>query len=325
MLHMNELPLRKLFIEIDGCSSGPDRFTGPIGKLITKEYNLPIVNFQIIEIDDNFKSNLTNLENIGSDQKYLRDIILGISSGEVSDSLANRSPGKLGYARWLTHANRILRSFVSISEPTEDMLNIVKYSINVYARTWFLIRSKPSFTNGSRHIFNMIAFIKEQNFKYEYNNILFKVINRNSYYAHSENILISMLTDDNPNIRLLAVNKIVLCRQRPEILTPRKFTVPNINVDATEYHLMIDEDGWYESVMTENIPTSTLLTYTIDNIPIFKFPLYPCHSQSVERHIRLVSETSKMIADADLRDGRIAATLLARKIMPSFNTKNQYR
>ena len=207
MLHMNELPLRKLFIKIDGCTSGPDRFTGPIGKLITKEYNLPIVNLQIIEIDDNFVSNLTNLEYIGSDQKYLRDIISGISSGEVSDSLANRSPGKLGYAHWLTHGNRILRSFVSISEPTEDMLNIVIYSINVYTRTWFLIRSKPSLTNGSRHMFNMIAFIKEQNFKYEYNIILFKVISRNTYYAHSEHILLSILTDDNPNLRLLAIIK----------------------------------------------------------------------------------------------------------------------
>ena len=40
---------------------------------------------------------------------------------------------------------------------------------------------------------------------------------------------------------------------------------------------MIDEDEWYESVMTEDITTSTLLSYTIDNIPIFKFHLYPCN------------------------------------------------
>ena len=48
-----------------------------------------------------------------------------------------------------------------------------------------------------------------------------------------------------------------------------------------------------------DIPTSTL-SYTIDNIPIFKFPLYSCHSQYVEHHIQLVSETSKIIADDDL-------------------------
>ena len=28
---------------------------------------------------------------------------------------------------------------------------------------------------------------------------------------------------------------------------------------------MIDEDGWYELVMTEDITTSTLLSYTIVN------------------------------------------------------------
>ena len=52
---------------------------------------------------------------------------------------------------------------------------------------------------------------------------------------------------------------------------------------------MRDEDGWYELVMTDDITTSTLLSYTIDNITIFIFPLYSCHSQSVELYIRLVS------------------------------------
>ena len=130
MLHMNELPFRKLFIKIDGCTSGPDRFTELIGKLITKKYNLPIVNFQIIEIDEHFTNLITR-------------------------------------------------------------------------------------------------------------------------------------------------------KQRPETSTPGTFNVPNINVDASEYHLMIDEDEWYELV---DIPTYTLLLYTID-ITIFKFAL--CHSQSVERHIQL--------------------------------------
>ena len=34
MLHANELPLRHLFSNLDGKTSGPRCFTGPIGKLL---------------------------------------------------------------------------------------------------------------------------------------------------------------------------------------------------------------------------------------------------------------------------------------------------
>ena len=44
---------------------------------------------------------------------YLRDIILAISIGILTDSSANRSPDKIGYARWLTTGNRILRVDIS--------------------------------------------------------------------------------------------------------------------------------------------------------------------------------------------------------------------
>ena len=35
MMHINELPLRHLFAEIDGPTSSPNAFKGPIGKRLT--------------------------------------------------------------------------------------------------------------------------------------------------------------------------------------------------------------------------------------------------------------------------------------------------
>lgn len=49
LLHFNELPLRALFLHLDGRTCGPSQFTGKIGKLLPKCESLPIVNFVPIQ------------------------------------------------------------------------------------------------------------------------------------------------------------------------------------------------------------------------------------------------------------------------------------
>ena len=48
LLHTNELPLRHLFQHLDGTSSGPQSFSGVIGKMLTSCEKLPIVKFEKI-------------------------------------------------------------------------------------------------------------------------------------------------------------------------------------------------------------------------------------------------------------------------------------
>ena len=106
---MNELPLRKVFVALDGASKGPNLCEGPIGRQLASVTYQPInLQYKHIEIDPSMINKLLNIEDISSDQKYLRDIILLIHSGILPRNFEKRSPGKLGYARWLTTANRIL-------------------------------------------------------------------------------------------------------------------------------------------------------------------------------------------------------------------------
>ena len=72
-------------------------------------------------------------------------MILAISSGTVSGSLPRRSPGKLGYASWLTTGNRILRIYISFECPSPDLVIVCRYIINVYSRNWFAIKKKNIF------------------------------------------------------------------------------------------------------------------------------------------------------------------------------------
>jgi len=69
-----------------------------------------------------------------------------------------------------------------------------------------------------------------------------------------------------------------------------------------------------DETLEENIKTSAELEENTK---------FPCHTQGVERLIRLVSQASQKVYGEDARDGYVRATLNARKEVPRFDTKRQ--
>src|SRR6218665_3315060 len=120
-------------------------------------------------------------------------------SGQCSTDLGNRKPGPMYHSRWLTTANRILRLYISKENPDKHLLTLVNYVVKVYALLWFEIKSKPSCTDGSRHLFRMIIILDTclRNRR----ELLIQLIQRNSYFAHPDNLLIAIATDERPHIR----------------------------------------------------------------------------------------------------------------------------
>ncbi|GBP00984.1 hypothetical protein EVAR_2278_1 [Eumeta japonica] len=70
------------------------------------------------------------------------------------------------------------------------------------------------------------------------------VIQRNGYFAHSENLLLAMITDERKHIRELAARRILKARSSA-VQTPRLFDVPKINFDASNY---IDIINWQKEI-----------------------------------------------------------------------------
>ena len=316
--------MKKIFTTIDGRTSGPNLFSGPIGLQLPVCTTLPVQNFERIEVAREFIINLMVNEDLSSDQKYLRDIIISISDGCVTRTLANRSPGKLGYARWLTTANRILRIYVATEDPSANMKTICKYIIHVYARTWFAVKAQLEFHRSPTHLHNMVIYAREINDE-RISNVLQDKLNKNSYSLHSETMICAMLCDPRQSIRRKAVERIIKCRETPEIRI-RKFVKPKVNMMADDYYLLIDQSKkWLEPVLTKDISDAVLQQYLHRNeVPIIPFDPYPSHTQSVERHIRLVSRCSQNVIDKNLRDSHINATLMHRKMFPKLSTKRDY-
>ena len=77
------------------------------------------------------------------------------------------------------------------------------------------------------------------------------------------------------------------------------------------------------SILTKNIKTYFLTNIAVENVRIFTFDKYPSHTQSVERHVRLVSHISSVISSLEERDGRINVTFLEKKLMSRFSSKQK--
>ena len=57
----------------------------------------------------------------------------------------------------------------------------------------------------------------------------------------------------------------------------------------------------------------------------FKIPELLCHTQSVERHIKLVTEASSLLCEHASREGLNRNKFSSRATMPCFNNKSQYK
>lgn len=314
LLHTNELPLRHLFQKIDGKTSGPQHFSGRIGKSLETCETLPVTSFVPIPV----ALPEISKKDLSTDQKYLLDISQAVSSGVCTPNLANKSPGKMAHSRWLTTANRILRLYVSTAEPSSDLKLLVEFVIKVYVPSWFQIKKIPGVTYGARHLHEMIkksSFLPEQ-----YKSIVHKVIQRNSYFAHSENILLAMLADERRYIRELSLRRILKARKSNSKGQIRHYELPQLNFNAEEYFEMISWDNPLEPPATLNLSDHDI-TRLIEGSSYFELEKLPCHTQAVERHIRLVTAASLATCGPEARDGFIHSRIKSQRELPKFDSK----
>ena len=117
---------RHLLIQLEGRTSGPTQFTGPVGKLLneTRFENLQVVNFQPIPAET-IDINEEYFADLSSDQKYILEMYRAVSSGFCEPMLASQKPGKMAHSRSLTTASRALRVYVSTEEPTSNFKQVV--------------------------------------------------------------------------------------------------------------------------------------------------------------------------------------------------------
>lgn len=264
---------------------------------------------------------LSNCKDLSQDQKYLLDICIGISNGKCADNLSHRSPGALNHARWLTLANRSLRLYIASSKPSKKLKDLVKFILTVYAPAWFNIKQNSSCTNGAVNLFNIIRSCRY--LQGEQKMVVRRSIQHNAYYAHPENVILSMLFDKTHEFaREKAVEYLTDIRTSENGF--RKFAIPELNFDATSYFGMVNFNNLEITVppMVANFNKDTLENLYKSDVGQ-KISQIPCHSQAVERYVKTVSESASHVS-AKQRNGVILNTLSSRAKIPKFSSKNKF-
>lgn len=186
---------------------------------------------------------------IRDDQRYLYRMVLAVNSGVCDEQLAKQRAGKISTARWLTSGSSILRVYVATPNPSPTLQKLAEFVVKVYAPFWFLVKSQPKAIYGSRHVFKYICWIRQ--LPMDVQAIVQLSIRINAYFFHPENILLSMITDEDPFIRADGYEKIDSARQEPPP-TLRKFHMSRskeiIKFGSVTYPQMID---WNQFKITE--------------------------------------------------------------------------
>jgi hypothetical protein len=143
-------------------------------------------------------------------------------------------------------------------------------------------------------------------------------LNRKTYFS-------PWLQTNHQHLREFGICRILKACSSTRTSAVRQFKVPELRFDAREVYHLID---WQNSHITEPPLTTDILE---EHVKLFvtsgeppKANL-PCHTQAVERCVKLVTKSPAAVCGAKSRDVFIQSRLESRLIMPPFNTKPDYR
>ncbi|XP_049318586.1 uncharacterized protein LOC125780355 [Bactrocera dorsalis] len=298
LLHFNELPFRHLFCALEkSTTSGPRTDSGALTKLMETCKQIQVVpDFQRILLG-NMPPSLSSEqeETLSTDAKYLYRIANAIHNGSCPEDLGNVKPGPIVHSRWLTKASRLLRLYVTTNSPSENLRILATFAMKVYVPMHFNVKYYNSVIYGSSLLCKYICSTQylPQNLREIVNN----VVQNNSYFTHSENVLLTMLFDARKEVRQGAIKKMLYYREKLYDPTKlRAYKKPTINFDCTDYVEMINLDNnsiLSEPPFTANIPYDHLLEYIEFDNPPLPDPQIPPHIQGTERFVQLLTSVSR--------------------------------
>ena len=215
-LHGNELPFRAVFYFYDGKNKGPQHWRGPVGTSIKDTVSsLPVVAFQPISSPDFPTLSSELVEDLSWDQKYLYRICLAVITGRLEDDLAAIEPGPPCVSRWNTLWSRICRVYVGSTKPSQELKRIVNMIIKFSSPMWFIIKCNPGVTEGPKNTFRSMQMLKSLNATEK--KVAKKAVQRNAFFAHSDQLLLAMCADEDEAVRHKSVGLIRKLRERQQL------------------------------------------------------------------------------------------------------------
>lgn len=301
--HHAELPFRALFRVLDGHTTGPFSFSGPIGKMMGGAvHELPIVKFKPLTGVELPQVPAEIERDLSWDLRLLLKCAQCVAAGN-GDPVRDCRHGKLNLARWHTAQSRLLRTYMAQTCPSDELVALATYVVAVYVPMIMAVRHRPDIVDAPRHLFDEL----ERQRKHLSGTNLETVqdsLKRNGMMAHPENIVLAMLADGRESVRIEAVRLIKAARERRQPGPVRQFRRPDINVSAKNYTELTDIVAYADTSDIEPPCTMTLDDDELSALVSHPFQTsVPSHTQSTERAVKLTTESSGAVSGADRQDG----------------------
>ena len=297
-IHTLELLLRHLIAALDGPTSSKDGYSGNVGKLLSTvedmQYNkdfqaLPGGEDLIVLPEDIVK-------NMSTDAQLCYRLCKAVKSGILPEDLQHIKCGPLSHARWLTAGQRAVYMWTRVhglaKEDVKVLETLVKFCLQMYFKLYFDIKVKHSLVDAPHHILTQIRTLKKQ--PKQVRDILTFYVRKGAWYAHHENVLVSLLASSDAKDRKFAVDHILKLRGKAEYgdmsVRPRK--TPKLNMSATTLTKLI---SWKSGQVQEPVFTCSLSKEEIRSFYKTPFipPSYTSHTQSTERAVKQVLDLQK--------------------------------
>ena len=162
-LHQGELLLRHVISEIDGKTNYPKKYKGPIGEQASGIFRHEQPLIQFVPLDSELYVNSDIVCDLSTDQHKLYEYCVGIAIGCISIKYANKKPGPVCHARWLTLTLRIMMVYARTEIPIHYVNCITKYIIQLYYPMWFVVTSSGHYKDVFRLLHKLIQLVKKQN------------------------------------------------------------------------------------------------------------------------------------------------------------------
>ena len=244
-IHTNELPLRHLIINLDGPTSSDRGFRGPVCSLLSVVNEMPFnPSFRALPIGEDLITMPEDIvNNLSTDQMTTYKLVKAVKSGYLPKEMQEMQCGPLCHARWLTTAQRLVYMWTREHGLTGEALKVlemlVSFCITSYFKLYFDIKVKHHIVDAPYHVLTSLRILKSQP-KMVKEAITFYV-RKGAWYAHSECLLLSLLSSTDPEDRKFGVEQILNLRGGQEYgdncVRPR--ITPKLNLSATSLSKLI--------------------------------------------------------------------------------------
>ena len=166
MAHAVEKPYEHLFHYYDGKTTGPESWSGDIGKELMKEVWLldvvdfvPVINPELLSLIEGMSPEV--LAGLSHDVRYLIEQLRAVTSGVSTERWTAMKAGKMATVRWTNPQSRLLRLYQSTEEPSFAMQRLVNFLVYVYGPTFLSVRIYNNLSKGSNHLLQEVTAVSD--------------------------------------------------------------------------------------------------------------------------------------------------------------------